>query len=283
CESDIYAGAMAGQELRWLTYLPTDLANTTDIFTKALGSGDQQRFRTALGLVPTQPHLLARRFPARRAPLGRCRFVLSARCPRAARAAVSSPHAARAACTPPAQPCAARARLHPALLHPVLPARCPAALPMPPASASAAADCPLLNVLPCTLHCHALPCPALRAPCLSRPRIALRRLLTPLPCPCCTTAPSASALPCPACAPAASAACTVGFARLLLLLPPSRQTEPPSRAAHSSRPAKLPKPSRPTELPLTTATATAVAAAATTVLLLWRLLLFSPSTKRAIW
>ncbi|CAI7857308.1 unnamed protein product [Closterium sp. NIES-53] len=115
CEAEIYAGAMAAQELRWLTYLLTDLgerprsppnlsvdnkamlalcqeqrlehrtkhivlryflarelqqrrqlrlsyvasrANTADMFTKALGSGDHQRFCTALGLVPTLPHLL---------------------------------------------------------------------------------------------------------------------------------------------------------------------------------------------------------------------------------
>ncbi|CAI7918146.1 unnamed protein product [Closterium sp. NIES-53] len=64
-------GAMATQELRWLTYVPTDLqcgqlrlayvatrANTADIFTKALPPGDHQRFSTVLGLVPTLPHLL---------------------------------------------------------------------------------------------------------------------------------------------------------------------------------------------------------------------------------
>ncbi|CAI7928277.1 unnamed protein product [Closterium sp. NIES-54] len=115
CEAEIYAGAMAAQELCWLTYLLTDLgerpqtppvlyvnnkamlalcreqrlehrtkhidlryflaceleqcrklrlsyvasrANTADVFTKALGSGDHQRFCTVLGLVPTLPHLL---------------------------------------------------------------------------------------------------------------------------------------------------------------------------------------------------------------------------------
>ncbi|CAI7784964.1 unnamed protein product [Closterium sp. NIES-54] len=115
CEAEIYAGAMAAQELYWLTYLLTDLgerprsppvlyvdnkamlalcheqrlehrtkhialryflarelqqrcqlrlsymasrANTPDVFTKALGSGDHQRFCTALGLAPTLPHLL---------------------------------------------------------------------------------------------------------------------------------------------------------------------------------------------------------------------------------
>ncbi|CAI7783394.1 unnamed protein product [Closterium sp. NIES-53] len=88
CEAEIYAGAMAAQDLRWLTYLLTDLgerpcsspvlyvdnkamialcqlrlaylatrANTADIFTKALQSGDHQHFCTVLGLVPTLPHL----------------------------------------------------------------------------------------------------------------------------------------------------------------------------------------------------------------------------------
>ncbi|CAI7867319.1 unnamed protein product [Closterium sp. NIES-53] len=79
CGAEIYAGVMAAQELRWLTYLLTDLgeqsrsppqrgqlrlayvatrANTADIFTKALPPGDHQRFFTVLGLVPTLPHLL---------------------------------------------------------------------------------------------------------------------------------------------------------------------------------------------------------------------------------
>ncbi|CAI7817792.1 unnamed protein product [Closterium sp. NIES-53] len=115
CEAEIYAGAMAAQELRWLTYLLSDLgerlcsplalyvdnkamlalcreqrlehrtkhialryflarelqqlgqrrlsyvasrANTADVLTKALGSGDLQRFCTALGLVPALPHLI---------------------------------------------------------------------------------------------------------------------------------------------------------------------------------------------------------------------------------
>ncbi|CAI7816475.1 unnamed protein product [Closterium sp. NIES-53] len=75
CEAEIYAGAMAAQELRWLTYLLTDLgeqprsppilyqqgllclayvatrANTADVFTKALPPGDHQRFVTVLGLL----------------------------------------------------------------------------------------------------------------------------------------------------------------------------------------------------------------------------------------
>ncbi|CAI7834843.1 unnamed protein product [Closterium sp. NIES-53] len=72
CEAEIYAGAMAALELRWLTYLLTDLgeqsrsppqrgqlrlayvatrANTADIFTKALPRGYHQRFSTVLGLL----------------------------------------------------------------------------------------------------------------------------------------------------------------------------------------------------------------------------------------
>ncbi|CAI7791597.1 unnamed protein product [Closterium sp. NIES-53] len=72
CEAEIYAGAMAAQELHWLTYLLTDLgeqprlppqrgqlrllymgtrANTADVFTKALLPGDHQRFVTVLGLL----------------------------------------------------------------------------------------------------------------------------------------------------------------------------------------------------------------------------------------
>ncbi|CAI7776377.1 unnamed protein product [Closterium sp. NIES-53] len=83
CEAEIYAGAMAAQELRWLTYLLTDLgeqprsppqcgqlclayvasrANTADTFTKALPPGDHQRFSTVLGLMPTLPTCLLRDF-----------------------------------------------------------------------------------------------------------------------------------------------------------------------------------------------------------------------------
>ncbi|CAI7873287.1 unnamed protein product [Closterium sp. NIES-53] len=83
CEAEIYAGAMAAQELHWLTYLLTELAeqprsppvlyqhgqlrlayvatraNTADIFTKAFPPRDHQRFFTVFGLVPTLPHLLS--------------------------------------------------------------------------------------------------------------------------------------------------------------------------------------------------------------------------------
>ncbi|CAI7828936.1 unnamed protein product [Closterium sp. NIES-53] len=70
CEAEIYAGAMAAQELRWLTYLLTDLgeaplsscsqrgqlrlayvasqANTANVFTKALQPCDHQPYFTFL-------------------------------------------------------------------------------------------------------------------------------------------------------------------------------------------------------------------------------------------
>ncbi|CAI7885546.1 unnamed protein product, partial [Closterium sp. NIES-53] len=77
CEAEIYAGAIAAQEIRWLTYLLTDLgekprsppvlyqrgqlrlahvatrANTADVFTKALPPSDHQRIATVLGLANT--------------------------------------------------------------------------------------------------------------------------------------------------------------------------------------------------------------------------------------
>ncbi|CAI7859891.1 unnamed protein product [Closterium sp. NIES-53] len=80
CEADVYAVAMAAQELRWRSSLLTDLgerprsppvlfaansirrvvseAITPNIFTKALPPCDHQRFCSQLGLVPARPHLL---------------------------------------------------------------------------------------------------------------------------------------------------------------------------------------------------------------------------------
>ncbi|CAI7879869.1 unnamed protein product, partial [Closterium sp. NIES-53] len=75
CEAEIYSGAMAAQELRWLTYVLTDLgelprsppvlyqrgqlrlayvatrANTADVFTKALPPGDHQALVGGGGVV----------------------------------------------------------------------------------------------------------------------------------------------------------------------------------------------------------------------------------------
>ncbi|CAI7735918.1 unnamed protein product [Closterium sp. NIES-54] len=132
--------------------------------------------------LPSAPTRLLLALPVRCPHTAHALPALPACCPRTACAARTplahcsrSPHAAHSS---PALPCAARAA------------------------------CSLLarRPLPCALHC--LRC--LRAPCLSRPRIALSRPLTPLPCPYCTAAPPACALPCPACAPAAAAACTAG-------------------------------------------------------------------------
>ncbi|CAI7772087.1 unnamed protein product [Closterium sp. NIES-53] len=64
CEAEIYAGAMAAQELRWLTYLLTDLGEAPCsppvlyVDNKAMLALCQERFCTVLGLVPTMPHLL---------------------------------------------------------------------------------------------------------------------------------------------------------------------------------------------------------------------------------
>ncbi|CAI7822229.1 unnamed protein product [Closterium sp. NIES-53] len=134
--------------------------------------------------LPSAPTRLLLALPVRCPHTAHALPALPACCPRTACAACTplahcsrSPHAAHSS---PALPCAAHAA------------------------------CSLLacRPLPCTLHC--LRC--LRAPCLSRPRIALSRPLTPLPCPYCTAAPPACALPYPACAPAAAAAaaCTAG-------------------------------------------------------------------------
>ncbi|CAI7865681.1 unnamed protein product [Closterium sp. NIES-53] len=166
CEAEIYAGAMAAQELRWLTYLLIILgeqpcsppvlcvdnkamlalcheqrlehrtkhialryflarelqqrgqlclsfvasrANTADIFTKALGSGDHQRFCSALGLVPTLPHLLCPLVPSRSSlscPSARCACcrVAPAVPSRRVALAVPSPLLSRRPCCPVASP-----------------------------------------------------------------------------------------------------------------------------------------------------------------------------------
>ncbi|CAI7802581.1 unnamed protein product [Closterium sp. NIES-53] len=96
CEAEIYTGAMAAQELRWLTYLLTDLgeaphsppvlyqrgqlrlaymasrANTADVFTKALQPCDHQPPSPRAPVVREQPlpHAppVAREQPLPRAP-----------------------------------------------------------------------------------------------------------------------------------------------------------------------------------------------------------------------
>ncbi|CAI7908175.1 unnamed protein product [Closterium sp. NIES-54] len=142
CEAEIYAGAMAAQELRWLTYLLIDLvvqprsppvlyvdnkamialcqehrlehrskhialryflaqvllyrgqlrlayvatrANTADIFTKALQSGDHQRFSTVLGLGCSPSPLLPSVASAATADLGGFESVGAASAPSGSR------------------------------------------------------------------------------------------------------------------------------------------------------------------------------------------------------
>ncbi|CAI7808883.1 unnamed protein product [Closterium sp. NIES-53] len=169
----------------------------------------------------------------------RCRSVQCARLPTAPHAArndARSPHAARAL---PALPTRSPHCLRAALCCPRPPARC-----LHTARPSSAALRTALHVcLPCPsppacalpepapLH-YARACPAprrLRAPCLSRLRIAL-----PAPCPvlrCC--AASSRPVPLPVLPPAAAAS-PLPCPRY------SRPAEPPCQAAQPSRPAKPP-------------------------------------------
>ncbi|CAI7806134.1 unnamed protein product, partial [Closterium sp. NIES-53] len=215
CEAEIYAGAMAAQELRWLTYLLTDLgeqprsppalyhgqlrvayvatrANTADIFTKAVPPGDHQRFSIVLGLLallfftglvtaspPCRgPALLP---PQSRPCLCHCRGL----CPAAAPVVALLCY----------RPCRG-----PALRPPTV-----AALPSPPVAAPnpSAALCrgPALQ-LPLSRPCPAPApgkhprCPA--APCRLLPRLATRNRAAP---PCRAAPPSRAAPRCRAALP----------------------------------------------------------------------------------
>ncbi|CAI7900341.1 unnamed protein product [Closterium sp. NIES-53] len=191
CEAEIYAGAMAAQELRWLTYLLTDLgeqprsplqrgqlrlayvatrANTADIFTKALPpacfafldwSCDRLFFPTLpMGGPPTVRTALGAvaiaHYPAHCALLPCLLQRYRAALPRA---------------TPP------RAALLPCVLRccPYCPARC--ALPCSLRAALLAARCPARRALPCSLRAALLP-----ARCLA-PQPARCPALQPARCP----------------------------------------------------------------------------------------------------
>ncbi|CAI7818217.1 unnamed protein product [Closterium sp. NIES-53] len=178
CEAEIYGGAMATQELRWLTYVLTDLgeqprsplecgqlyltyvatrANTADIFTKALNSGDHQRFSTVLGLARAPP------CPAAREP----------HCP------ALQPSASRPATLPSARPtvlhvapcCSPRVAPY---CSPRVALCCPARRALLPCTARALLPC-LLRALPCSPR-HALPCPA-APPSPAEPRRLARAAL----------------------------------------------------------------------------------------------------------
>ncbi|CAI7826306.1 unnamed protein product, partial [Closterium sp. NIES-53] len=189
CEAEIYAGAMAAQELRWLTYLLTDLgeqpcsprqrgqlrlayvatrANTADVFTKALLPSDHQRFSTVLGLGLWKAGLGA--------GLRRGAIALSG----PARTVSRCPAPTRTTCPP-----ARRALLQPARRTLLLRTSRPAA---------ACTSCPAaMRVAPCCSQRVALCCHARRA--LLQP--ARRTLLQPahralLPCASLGDAASAS-------------------------------------------------------------------------------------------
>ncbi|CAI7757486.1 unnamed protein product [Closterium sp. NIES-53] len=221
CEAEIYAGAMAALELRLLTYLLTDLgerprsppflyqrgqlrlaymasrANTANVFTKALGSGDHQRpfFFRAHRIVPCPSRcpIVALPCPAGSRPTLPC----LTRCP--AGRALPCP-----ACAPPYW--LPRRPLQPALrplqparrtagrASPFLPARRCAAYPRAallaachhflPARRSALPACrpagsrPALPCMRAALLAVALPCPAIT--CYSSPATAaLGRLILP--------------------------------------------------------------------------------------------------------
>ncbi|CAI7899494.1 unnamed protein product [Closterium sp. NIES-53] len=267
CEAEIYAGAMVAQELRWLTYLLTDLgerprsppqcrqlrlsyvasrANTADVFTKALGSGDHQRFCTALGLRPSLSHTLVPVTPvltpsASRARLSRalapaapasrrpcfpvpscrpCCFVAPAvpSCRPCRRVTPAVPSRPIAPAISSRRPLLSRPVLSPLLSRPVAPA---VALPL----LSRPVPSPLLSrrIAPCfpvPSRCPCCPVPlslltrpivlavlSRRPPSVS-PRRAVRSVPTASRFPSCPVAraPCAPAAPCPSVAPRAPCA-----------------------------------------------------------------------------
>ncbi|CAI7859085.1 unnamed protein product [Closterium sp. NIES-54] len=151
CEAEIYAGAMAAQELRWLTYLLTDLGEQPRsplvlyVDSKAMIALCQEHRAVAIAHYPAHCALLPCLLQRYRAAL-----------PRA---------------TPP------RAALLPCVLRccPYCPARC--ALPCSLRAALLAARCPARRALPCSLRAALLP-----ARCLA-PQPARCPALQPARCP----------------------------------------------------------------------------------------------------
>ncbi|CAI7895128.1 unnamed protein product [Closterium sp. NIES-53] len=220
CEAEIYAGAMAVQELRWLTYLLTDFgeaprsppqrgqlrlayvasqANTADVFTKALQPCDHQPCFVILDwscdllFSPTLPMgdqsgiisgPLTKTCPAQTASLA----LSHALCPALRSARLLPCHAAR---TPPCP--AARALPYPTARAPLFPAAhaspCPAAR-TPPCLAARASPYPAACASPCPAAPRILSKypPHTALPC--SPRIALPcSLRTALPCSPCVAVP----------------------------------------------------------------------------------------------
>ncbi|CAI7863925.1 unnamed protein product [Closterium sp. NIES-53] len=233
CEAEIYAGAMATQELRWLTYLLTDLqhgqlhlayvatrANTADIFTKALPPGDHQRFSTVLGLVE-QEGTVGDHGPNVHVP-GRAGLSVAAALPPVASAA-----AAPAPTAAPAAPGVA-----PPLFSPATAATAPAA---------------------------AVVAPPLRSPASAATATAAAAVTPPLPS-------SAAAVAPPLPSPAAVATAHVAAAGAPPLLSPSAVGIAPAGAAVTppllSPGVAVTPPLLSPDAPIDTAAATAAAAAA---------------------
>ncbi|CAI7806474.1 unnamed protein product [Closterium sp. NIES-54] len=215
CEAEIYAGAMAAQELRWLTYLLTDLGEAprsppvllcgdfvihpelallclTVLVTSCFPtSALPHAFAPALScaLPHTRPTRCPRRYPRAQLPAPCALF-----CPRPTRPAARAPCIPRAPLLPtspccPRAPCCQRA-LQPRAPHVLLPVR-PAAcvrLYWPRRLLPARA---LLPAHPAAL------CPAARAPFCPRPACAAAhaRLLPARPGACVACCPRAPCCP----------------------------------------------------------------------------------------
>ncbi|CAI7738976.1 unnamed protein product [Closterium sp. NIES-53] len=194
-------------------------ANTVDVFTKALGPGDHQRFSTALGLCArlllALPACCSRRLPAARTLPVRCPRAITPCCPARQRALLPSAptrpaaQCARAPCFPACQgaqlPSAPRCPMRQRALLPSAPAR--------PAAQRASAPCCPAPSAPCCPTTHALP----------SERLDCARVPCPALLPCTRTCPALLALPASALLPAAAAlgaaACCPPW-RCHLLLPP---------------------------------------------------------------
>ncbi|CAI7767821.1 unnamed protein product, partial [Closterium sp. NIES-54] len=183
-EAEIYVGAMAAQELRWLTYLLTDLEEAPrsppvlNLTTPAASAPPLQPARRSLATrsLPLQPARPLAAPAARLPPLQLARRPLAARSlsladheppsgnplatPCSLRAAPCSPRAAP--CGPLAAPCNPRATLWQPARRPLQPARCPlAACSLPLAARAPPSGSPLAALSP-GRPSHAPPCPALR-------------------------------------------------------------------------------------------------------------------------
>ncbi|CAI7742898.1 unnamed protein product [Closterium sp. NIES-53] len=254
CEAEIYAGAMAAQELRWLTYLLTDLgeaprsppvlyANTADVFTKALQPSDHQ---PCFAFLDWSCDLLF----SPTLPMGPARCALLLRASRPAAACTSRPAALRVApcCNQRVAPyCpACRALLQPAsraLLQPARRALLPSA--SRPAAASASRPTPASTLRPaalrvtpcCSQRAHPTAASASRpaalrvAPCCSQ-RVALcfparRALLQPA---------RRALLPLVSCPAALHSTCPAALSTTHPALQPAVRPARPSHAAQPKPP-----------------------------------------------